>query len=102
MAYVEKRRLAPRFRESGVEASAAKSSTSDTATGAWYRARTGSFADGRGVVYQETERFPHCKPGHLFRRNLHRLPCFRVASFARRPVAKPEAPKSPQFHFVPG
>ncbi len=98
---VGKRRLAHRFRESGVDASAARSGTTDPATGAWYRPRARLVENGWGVVYEGTERFPHCKPGHLFGRNLHRLTRFRVAAYARRPVAEPETSKAPQFHFVP-
>src|SRR6266478_9334447 len=82
-------------------ASVARSGTAATVTHALCRPRVRVVGDGRGVVYEQTERFPCFKPGHSFGRNLHHLPRFRVAACARRPVAEPEAPKPPQFHLVP-
>ncbi len=54
--------------------------TAHTATRALCRPRTRVVGDGRGVVYEGTERFPHFKPRHLFRGDLHRLTRFRVAA----------------------
>src|SRR5262249_30529276 len=85
-----------------VHASAARSGTADTATRALGCLLAGSVRDGWGVVYQHAQRFPHGKPGDLFGWDRHRVTRFWVASGARLAAPEPEAPKSTQFHFVPG